>query len=48
MIVVWAFVWLCLVPISIGLMVALTVGTFTGILVTLGVLLALGVWKMSP
>jgi hypothetical protein len=42
-----AFLWLCLMPIAIGLGVALTVGTLTGALVTLGVLLALGVWKFG-
>jgi hypothetical protein len=47
MIVLWAFLWLCFVPISIGMVVTLTVGTFAGVLVTLGVLLALGVWRFG-
>jgi hypothetical protein len=44
---VWAFLWLCLVPISIGLVVAWTVGTLAGVLVSLGVLLTLGVWRIG-
>jgi hypothetical protein len=44
---VWAFLWLCFVPISIGLVVALTVGTLAGFLVSLGVLLMLGVWRIA-
>jgi hypothetical protein len=43
--VVWAFLWLCLMPISIGLVFALTVGMLAGALVTLGVLLTLAVWQ---
>ena len=42
----WAFLWLCFVPLSIGLGIALTVGTFTGVLVSLGVVLALGAWRI--
>ena len=46
MIVVWAFLWLFLVPLTIGLVAALTVGTFAGVLVSLGVLVALGAWRI--
>ena len=46
MIVVWAFLWLFLLPVSIGLAAALTLGTFAGVLVSLGVLLALGAWRI--
>ena len=43
---VWAFLWLCLVPISIGLVAALTVSTLVGTLVSLGVLLTLVAWRI--
>ena len=43
----WAFLWLCLVPISIGLVVALTVGALAGALVSLAVLLTLWAWKLG-
>ena len=44
---VWAFLWLCFVPISIGLVVALIFGTLAGFLASLGVLLMLGVWRIA-
>jgi hypothetical protein len=44
---VWAFLWLCVLPISIGLVAALVVGTLAGALVSLGVLLTLVAWRIG-